>query len=367
MHTVCVEMLHFIGDFDADRRRDALENMRTQLSVIAELGGTAAMTPASYGMFSRRLPPFEPPRDEAGDRAVLLDGLGELGEHAAARGRADPARAAQPLRGPHGQPARAGRGARRGHRPGQRRRGRGLLPHEHRGGRPAGRAGRGRRTARATCRSRDSNRLEPGAGHLDWAALRRRAHEHRLHRRPGRGVPAAPANRPPRPPPPWLPARHGAVEPSAAQRGRACVTAPCPRAASTCAAQRDRGAARQLGARAHRPVAPALPAPVELGLRVHRDRAGPRLPRPRAPRAGVAAGRAVDRRARAAHRVQPGGRARRLLPRPVFWRSRDVPARPAPGDVRDRAAAGARARRARGPPRRARPRQAASCAACTRG
>ena len=82
MPTVCVEMLHFIGDFDAERRRDALENMRTQLSVIAELGGTAAMTPAAYGMFSRRLPPFEPPRDEAGDRAVLLDALGDLGEHA---------------------------------------------------------------------------------------------------------------------------------------------------------------------------------------------------------------------------------------------------------------------------------------------
>jgi sugar phosphate isomerase/epimerase len=86
MPTVCVEMLHFIGDFDTERRRDALENMRTMLSVIAELGGTAAMTPAAYGMFSRRLPPFEPPRDEAGDRAVLLDALGALGEHAQREG-----------------------------------------------------------------------------------------------------------------------------------------------------------------------------------------------------------------------------------------------------------------------------------------
>jgi sugar phosphate isomerase/epimerase len=60
--------------------------MRTMLSVIAELGGTAAMTPAAYGMFSRRLPPFEPPRDEAGDRAVLLDALSELGEHARREG-----------------------------------------------------------------------------------------------------------------------------------------------------------------------------------------------------------------------------------------------------------------------------------------
>lgn len=86
MPTVCVEMLHFIGDFDAERRRDAVDNMATMLSVIAELGGTAAMTPASYGMFSRRLPPFTPPRDEAGDRAVLLDALRELGAHAAREG-----------------------------------------------------------------------------------------------------------------------------------------------------------------------------------------------------------------------------------------------------------------------------------------
>ena len=45
MNTVCVEMLHFIGDFDAERRRDATDNMRTQLSVIAEIGGSAAITP----------------------------------------------------------------------------------------------------------------------------------------------------------------------------------------------------------------------------------------------------------------------------------------------------------------------------------
>jgi len=86
MNTVCVDMAHFIGDFDPERRRDAIANLRTQLSVIAELGGTAAMTPASYGMFSRRLPPFIPPRDPDHDRAVLIDGLGELGRHAEQEG-----------------------------------------------------------------------------------------------------------------------------------------------------------------------------------------------------------------------------------------------------------------------------------------
>ncbi|MHB9755416.1 TIM barrel protein [Streptomyces sp. BYX5S] len=86
MPTVCVEMLHFFGAFDDDLRRDAIVQMKSQLSVIAEIGGLGAQTPASYGMFSRRLPPFEPPRSEAEDREILLEGLTELGEHASAEG-----------------------------------------------------------------------------------------------------------------------------------------------------------------------------------------------------------------------------------------------------------------------------------------
>lgn len=86
MPTVCVEMLHFVGAFDAEQRADAVEQMTQQLRGIAELGGRGAMTPASYGMFSRRLPPFEPPRSEAEDTAILIDGLGRLGEVAAEAG-----------------------------------------------------------------------------------------------------------------------------------------------------------------------------------------------------------------------------------------------------------------------------------------
>jgi sugar phosphate isomerase/epimerase len=86
MPTVCVEMPHFFAAFDADLRRDALEQLKSQLSVMAEIGGRGAMTPASWGMFSRRLPPFEPPRSPEEDREVLLAGLSELGEHARAEG-----------------------------------------------------------------------------------------------------------------------------------------------------------------------------------------------------------------------------------------------------------------------------------------
>jgi sugar phosphate isomerase/epimerase len=86
MPTVCVDMLHFVGDFDADRRSDALVQMREQLSVIAEIGGTLALTPASYGMFSLRLPPFQPPRTPSEDEQVLVDAFGALAVHAAEAG-----------------------------------------------------------------------------------------------------------------------------------------------------------------------------------------------------------------------------------------------------------------------------------------
>ena len=82
MPTVCVDMLHFVGDFDADRRADAVEQMRQQLTVIAEVGGRLAMTPASYGMFSLRLPPFVPSRTAEEDWEVLVDAFGLLAEHA---------------------------------------------------------------------------------------------------------------------------------------------------------------------------------------------------------------------------------------------------------------------------------------------
>lgn len=86
MRTVCPETDHFIGDFDPELRRDAIAQLRLQLSVIAELGGDGVLTPASWGMFSLRLPPFSPPRSTTDDRKVLLEALTELAEHAAREG-----------------------------------------------------------------------------------------------------------------------------------------------------------------------------------------------------------------------------------------------------------------------------------------
>jgi sugar phosphate isomerase/epimerase len=80
--SVCVISDRFIGDFEEVRRREAIEHMKHLLSGIAELGGRGVITPAAFGLASKRLPPFEVPRTEEEDRRVLLDALEELGEHA---------------------------------------------------------------------------------------------------------------------------------------------------------------------------------------------------------------------------------------------------------------------------------------------
>ena len=134
MPTVCVQMDHFIGDFDAGRRRDARAQMKLLLSTIVEAGGFGAITPASWGMFSKRLPPFVPPRDEAGDREVLLEELTALGEHAREVGAT---LLLEPLNRYEDHMVNSlaqGVDLVRDGRPALRTRGGRLLPHEHRGG-----------------------------------------------------------------------------------------------------------------------------------------------------------------------------------------------------------------------------------------
>jgi sugar phosphate isomerase/epimerase len=81
--TACPELPGWLADFDVARRRDAVDALRAQLDGVAALGGVGVVTPAAWGMFTRRLPPFdEPPRTPEQDRDVLLEGLAELGRHA---------------------------------------------------------------------------------------------------------------------------------------------------------------------------------------------------------------------------------------------------------------------------------------------
>jgi sugar phosphate isomerase/epimerase len=81
--TACPALDGWLGDFDAAGRRRARDGLRRQLDGIVALGGHGVIAPAAWGMFTRRLPPFdEPPRTPEEDRDVLVEGLAELGAHA---------------------------------------------------------------------------------------------------------------------------------------------------------------------------------------------------------------------------------------------------------------------------------------------
>lgn len=84
--SVCVEMSHFVGDFNFQNREDAINQMIQQLEVVSEIGARLAMTPASYGMFSKRLPPFVPPRTDQEDQEILIDSFGRLASKAESLG-----------------------------------------------------------------------------------------------------------------------------------------------------------------------------------------------------------------------------------------------------------------------------------------
>jgi sugar phosphate isomerase/epimerase len=85
--TACPELGGWLADFDPARRARAIDQLRRQLDGVAVLGGSGVITPAAWGMFTRRLPPFdEPPRTFEQDREVLLEGLAELGAHASDAG-----------------------------------------------------------------------------------------------------------------------------------------------------------------------------------------------------------------------------------------------------------------------------------------
>jgi sugar phosphate isomerase/epimerase len=81
--SMCEMLPCFFGDFDPERRRDAVKQLRMLLSVIAEVGGKGTAVAPAVGLFSWALPPWDsPPRTPEEDREVLVEGLIELGEHA---------------------------------------------------------------------------------------------------------------------------------------------------------------------------------------------------------------------------------------------------------------------------------------------
>lgn len=82
MSSICLAGGPFIGDFDAAKRREAIERMKLLLATAPEIGARGVVTPAAWGIFSLRLPPHTPPRSAEEDRAILLEGLSQLSEYA---------------------------------------------------------------------------------------------------------------------------------------------------------------------------------------------------------------------------------------------------------------------------------------------
>jgi sugar phosphate isomerase/epimerase len=84
--SICAILPVFVGDFDNDKRREAIDRLKALLTAAAELGAAGVITPAAYGIHSNALPPFKAPRTPEQDHSILLEGFGELGEHARREG-----------------------------------------------------------------------------------------------------------------------------------------------------------------------------------------------------------------------------------------------------------------------------------------
>jgi sugar phosphate isomerase/epimerase len=65
----------FLGDFDPGRRRLAIDELAGFLRTLGHAGANGIVCPNSFGVFSTKLPPFEPPRSDDDSRGLLLDGL----------------------------------------------------------------------------------------------------------------------------------------------------------------------------------------------------------------------------------------------------------------------------------------------------
>ena len=84
--SICPDAGPFVGAFDAEDRARARAALRELFEIAAEIGAAGVITPPAYGIHSNRLPPFAPPRTPEEDRAILIEALSDLGEHAASLG-----------------------------------------------------------------------------------------------------------------------------------------------------------------------------------------------------------------------------------------------------------------------------------------
>lgn len=76
----------YIGSLDSDRRQRASDELKAIMDIAAELEAPAVLTALNFGETSTVLPPFHRPRSRWQDRQVLHAALSPLGEYASRRG-----------------------------------------------------------------------------------------------------------------------------------------------------------------------------------------------------------------------------------------------------------------------------------------
>ncbi|MCL6547587.1 MAG: sugar phosphate isomerase/epimerase [Alicyclobacillus sp.] len=84
--SVCGGYRGWIGDLDEEGRRTAIQDISEILRRTGDIGAVGVVVPAAFGMFSKKLPPFQPPRSAAQDLEVLLDSLQRLDQVAGEAG-----------------------------------------------------------------------------------------------------------------------------------------------------------------------------------------------------------------------------------------------------------------------------------------
>jgi sugar phosphate isomerase/epimerase len=76
--SICGGYRGWIGAFNNEERKQAISDIGEIMKYCAEIGASGVIVPAAFGIFSKKLPPFSPPRTEQEDNEVLEDSLHRL-------------------------------------------------------------------------------------------------------------------------------------------------------------------------------------------------------------------------------------------------------------------------------------------------
>src|SRR6185437_10986730 len=77
MPSAVVAQVPFLGDFDPARRQAAIAELSELLRTLPHAGAAGIVAPNSYGVFSKRLPPFAVPRPDDESTSLLVAALRE--------------------------------------------------------------------------------------------------------------------------------------------------------------------------------------------------------------------------------------------------------------------------------------------------